>query len=200
MTSPAINTPEEIVVIQDLAELKRVLGEGNIDTSVWGQGKAKTVEAFLKELSEGEARLVRETRGLLRNIVVSGAHVFYSDRGNTLYLREEKQVFKKDGRERKRDSKVSVGEKAKPGETPRNAIVRGIREELGVQGNFGLVDSTSSMREEHSPSFPGLLTRYNEHHFLAFLHDGQFKAEGYVEEADDKTTYFTWSPIPNASE
>lgn len=183
---------------KDLAieALEQQLQEAGIDVSRWGWGEAKTLEHLQKEIENGETILVIGEKGeLLRMVVVCGADIYYvSPDGKRYRLKEEKQVFK-DGRERKRDLGQAVSEKMKPDEDPRDAMIRGIREELGIQGDISLVQTGTDEQLLSSPSYPGLQSQYIRHKFEAILDKSQFRPEGYKEEQKDKTTYFIWEEV-----
>jgi hypothetical protein len=173
-------------------ELQRQLAQAGIDLTQWGKGEAKTLEHLQAEVENGETVLAANTEGeLLRQVSVADAVVKYiSPDGTYFYLKEDRQVFT-DGRERKRPSK-GVAEKMKPGEDPRAAIIRGIREELGVEGELEVLEKGIEERLALSASYPGLKTEYIHYLFEVILNDDQFKSDGYTEVQSDKTTYFVW--------
>ncbi|GIW62422.1 MAG: hypothetical protein KatS3mg091_837 [Patescibacteria group bacterium] len=176
-----------------LSILRQQLESAGIDVSEWGKGQAKTLAHLQKEIESGETVLVKGEQGeLLRRVLVCGADIFYiSPDGKKYRLKEYKQVFK-DGRERRRNLGQAVSEKMKPGEDPENAMIRGVREELGIEGEISLVETGVEEQLLSSPSYPGLQSQYIRHIFEITLNDQQFKPEGYLEEQDDKITYFVW--------
>ena len=179
-----------------LNALRQRLERVGIDVSSWGRGQAKTLEHLQKEIDSGETVLtVGKENELLRKVVVGGADVCYvSPEGKRYRLKEEKQGFK-DGRERRRDLGQAVFEKMKPDEDPKEAMTRGIREELGVEGEIILTEVGTVEQLLSSPSYPGLQSQYIRHKFEILLKDEQFKPEGYVEEQSDKSTYFVWEEV-----
>lgn len=189
---------DELVKIAAPEDLAAFLRANAIDLSTWnGQNGTKTVEDFWKELVEGEAQLAKGIRGealaIIRKISPSGAWVYhFPAQASGLYLRETYVEDKATGAKKDRQRSYSLGEKAKPGETHREAIIRGIREELGVTGELAVFDAAKSAREEQSPSFPGLLTRYEEQKFNVALTADQFIPTGYVEEQKKKCIRFEW--------
>lgn len=176
-----------------LATLKGGLEEAGIDTSKWGIGNAKTLEHLLKEIQEGESVLNKNENGeYLREVVVADSEIYYNSPDGKVYrLKEEKQVFK-DGRERRRNLNGSVSEKMKSGEVPFDAILRGVREELGITGNIELMDNGVEDIVLDSPSYPGLKMRKVVYKFKINLTSEQFNPEGYIEKQEDKDTYFVW--------
>jgi len=174
------------------ALLERLESAG-IDVSTWGEGTAKTVEHLLAEVKNRECVLTDESDGsILRKVVVAGADVYYTKPNGRKYrLVESRQVFK-DGREREREYATSVAEKIFIGEDPKVAVIRGIKEELGIEGSMNPVKISQEETTRISKSYPGLLTYYMSYIFKVVLDDSQFNPEGYVEKQSDKQTYFSW--------
>jgi hypothetical protein len=176
--------------------LKKSLENSGIDTSKWGKGQAKTLADLQKEIEGGETLLVNNESGeLLRKITVSDADIYFlSPEGKKYRLKEEKQVFK-DGRERRRNLGITVSEKMKPDEDPKNTMIRGIQEELGIRGNIALTKVGMKDEIKTSPSYPGLQTQYVIYKFQALLNVEQFNPNGYIEEQDGLSTYFVWEEM-----
>ncbi len=176
--------------------LQKQLEGAGIDASLWGTGQAKTLAHLQKEIESGETILITDEKGeLLRKVVVGGADIYYhSPDGKKYRLKEDRQVFK-DGRERRRDLGQAVSEKMKPDENPTDAMIRGIKEELGIDGEITLTKTGTDEQLLASPSYPGLQSQYIRHKFEAMLNDEQFRQNGYVEEQTDKSTYFVWERV-----
>jgi len=176
--------------------LREKLESAGIDTSGWGKGKAKTLSHLQKEIENGETILViGKTGEILRQVTLGGADIYYKSPGGKKYrLKEDRQVFK-EGRERRRDLGQAVSEKMKPDENPREAMIRGIREELGIGGEINLTESGTDGKTLISSSYPGLVSKYVRHKFQVILSDEQFSPEGYVENQSDKSTYFVWEEM-----
>jgi len=174
-------------------DLQRQLESAGIDTSKWGIGEAKTLAHLQEEIESGESVLISgETGELLRQVAVAVADVYYkSPDGKRYRLKEDRQIFK-DGRERRRGLVQAVSEKIRPNESPKNAMIRGIREELGLGGEIKLIEAGTEEETLISPSYPGLPSKYVRHKFKIMLNDEQFNLEGYIEEQPDKSTYFVW--------
>ena len=119
---------------------------------------------------------------------------YYKKDGKTYRLTEEKQVFK-DGRERRRNFKGAVQEKMKAGENPKEAMIRGIWEELGITDSIELEEQEKTEETLDSPSYPGIRSRYIRHNFKGTLSEEQFNLDGYIEEQEDKSTYFVWEEV-----
>ena len=177
-------------------DLIKKLSDAGIDPSIWGQGKAKTVEDLLQEVNDGEIELISTPDGtLVRKVPVVTVDVMYTDAlGRHYKLVESRQVFT-DGRERHRDRNTSVAEKLKVGENVAEAALRGVQEELGISGEIQLTEDGREITELDSPSFPDLRSQYEIFKFSAELTPGQYKPEGYIERQPDKSTYFEWEEV-----
>ena len=188
--------PTDLEGVLDTIELKKKLEDSGIDTSKWGKGQAKTIEHLKREIESGESVLEEDEAGnLIRRLYIVGADVYYMSRDGKKYrLKEDRQIFA-DGRERRRDYGHAVSEKMKPGEDPKVAIVRGIREELGIAG---VIDPQKTLEDERlllSRSYPGLVSKYIGYGFEVILDEEQFKPDGYVEEQEKMNTYFIWEEV-----
>ncbi len=179
-----------------ISRLQKKLESAGIDTSTWGTGQAKTLTHLLKEIESGETVLVTvETGELLRQVAVCAANIYYeSPAGKTYRLKEDRQVFK-DGRERRRDLGQAVSEKMEPEENPIEAMIHGVKEELGIDSKINLTESGTDEKIFTSPSYPGLTSKYIRHKFHVILNNEQFSPEGYVEVQSNISTYFVWEEV-----
>ena len=184
----------------DINTLRLQLEKAGINISQWGTNNTKTLEHLQKEIEDRETTLITDRLGnVLRKVMVGGADIYYISPDNKKYrLKEEKQIFK-DGRERRRDLEDSVCEKMKLGEDPKSAIIRGIREELGINGEITLTQTGVEEEKIASPSYPGLKAHYVFYKFQVILTDKQFNADGYIENQPDKSTYFIWEEVKHSS-
>lgn len=177
-------------------ELETTLTESGIDLALWGTGSAKTIRHLMKEIDAGETTMEVVDGRLVRKVRVLHAEVYVERGDRRLHLREDRQEFA-DGRTRRRtDLTNSVSEKMEPGETPAQALARGLREELGIaEGNYFICrDFTSALQDKESASYPGLATKF-EKHFVSVEIDGALFREEFVEVQEDKTTYFRWEEV-----
>jgi hypothetical protein len=184
--------------VLDTTELKKQLEDSGIDISKWGKGEVKTIEHLQGEIDMGESVLEKdETGNLIRRVSVVGADIYYvSPKGKKYRLKEDKQIFQ-DGRERRRDYGHAVSEKMKSGEDPKVAIIRGIREELGIDGEIETQRTWEDEKVLLSPSYPGLLSNYHRYEFKVMLSEDQFKRDGYIERQEKMDTYFIWEEVDN---
>lgn len=162
-----------------------------IPVDIWGQGAAKTIGHLLREVNDGETVLTQRGKELLRQVEFAAVNVIYRNGREVYELVEDRQEFR-DGRVRRRDTGSSVSGKIQPGENPKDAAERALREELCITGRVNLKGDNKSEEIKESPSYPGLRTQYLRFSFQAELSGDQFSPDGYVEDQLDKTTYFVW--------
>ena len=137
-------------------ELAVILSHHGIETSGYGQGKAKTLGHLLKEIQNGESSLQSMNSQLSRVTNVVSIRLLFS--GHVLVQRSQKL---EDGRVRSKGSLVA--EKMLPDESREAAVRRGLQEELGLEAqNFTIESRTwlTSVLTQESPSFPGLASKY----------------------------------------
>jgi hypothetical protein len=178
-------------------ELINLLNNYGIPIDSWGKDGAKTVDHLVDEINNKETVLVQnpETGTLTREFSFLAIVVLYIDGNNTYQLIEDRQVFT-DGRERRRSSDISVGEKIKYNESNiEQAIARALSEELGIQGGFVAKEGEIVVEEADSKSYPGLKSHRVRYNSVVKISSEQYKPEGYVETQPDKTTYFIWKKI-----
>lgn len=133
------------------------LNQHNIDTSLWGEGNAKSVINLWDEITSDEVTLLDDPP---RRIVHVVQVVIRRERR---VLLEAEQVM---GNGSRRFRNQPPSEKFKPGESYRDAARRCLQEELGVASEaiYLLPDSHSPRTELlDSYSYPGLLTEYTFH-------------------------------------
>jgi hypothetical protein len=180
-------------------KITQLLKEHGIDTSSWGHGDAKTTAHLAIELLSGESQLVESENGeILRLVEVACGIIKYIDEaGKTFELAEDRQEFS-DGRVRRREhlKGTSISEKMSVGEEPKEALLRGINEELGIEGGISIVGEPEvAERLRISQSFPGLKSQYRVYNFNVTISEEVYNPAGYKEEQKDKSTYFVWKEI-----
>ena len=152
----------------------------------YGIGQAKPFEKLIKEIESGETQIIFENNNPIR--IIQTARVYVYCKGKQLV--EAKQII--NGNERFRNFK-SVSEKFKLDESAINAAVRGIKEELGIIIRDSDLVSLENVKDgKESPSYPGLLTRYDFYDFRWDMPEKYFKPEGYIAYEENATTYFEW--------
>lgn len=105
-------------------------------------------------------------------------------------LVESQQQSKVSGEIRHRNIKA-VSEKFKPGETPTDAALRGLREELGLEGDINLTYQRTGIEHKESGSYPLLETKYTLFFFSTTLSPDQVR-EDYIADEGDKFIFFDW--------
>ncbi|XVF10184.1 hypothetical protein REPUB_Repub07fG0160900 [Reevesia pubescens] len=134
----------------------------------WGvKPGTKNVHNLWLELSEGETSLV-DSSPPLRTVNVVTVRILGKD---NLILIESRQELS-DGSVRDRFRPLS--EKMKPHETPEEAVVRAVKEELGSIIDSGVVrivpgSYQKKLEERNSASYPGLPARYVLHSVDAWV-------------------------------
>ncbi len=138
---------------QSIDELTKWLMGAGIDTVRWGQGESKRLDDLWLEYTAGEASFRDDPPARLLDV----AEIII--RRNDTVLIEVEQEFA-DGRRRAR--LVPPSEKLKPGESPRGAALRCLREELGLASEDVTLGETWITIEDAavSSSYPGLPTHY----------------------------------------
>lgn len=180
-----------------LREVSRLLERGGVDTSFWGTGDAKTLNHLVKEVMNGESKLIinQETGELERRVTVLAVDVLCEQDGKRLELVEDRQEFT-DGRVRRRKLPQSLSEKMTTDENPDEAVSRALQEELGISGKLlGYYDIGMTESKKATDSYPGLTSVYNTHNRVAVISPNDFKPEGYVEEQADKSNYWVWREV-----
>ena len=187
---------------EELIEFETMLKGTKLPTNEWtGEEGTKTVQELFNEVNAGETEIEVTPDGEVQRIVhVVSGDITYIDEttGDIFRLKEDRQIFKKDGKVKKRPHlRGAVAEKMKAGEDPTESTIRGIKEELGIAGNFiiGSVETVEEKRE--TPTYPGLTSTYKIHIVPVKIDKANFKPKGYVEEQEIKTNYFVWEKLPN---
>lgn len=182
--------PVEINSKEDLGHL---LGKfPDIKPNEW----IKSVSALYGEIKNGECVLGIEDEKLHRRVDVVAIKCFHTnEEGQRFQIFEEKQLFK-NGMERQRGNKY-VAEKLQPNETPEACAIRGLAEELQIAGPnvcvVPLVEENKTEKRE-SPTYKGIHCSYNTHVFSCEVPKLLYK-DSYIEEQEDKSTFFSWVKI-----
>ena len=183
---------QTLIVLGYKVEIKKVKDLKNVlPLDKYGHGQAKSFQSLLNEISNGESKIVWEYNKPIRCLKVARVKVICLDKELTLY--EDRQEFK-DSRIRKRGFD-KLSEKMTVNEDPAIAAERALREELGMINAALKLTPIHLDGVDHdeleSPSYPGLLTRYEFHDFLAY-YPVEYWQEEFREVQADKTTVFVW--------
>ncbi|MFN8456945.1 MAG: NUDIX domain-containing protein, partial [Anaerolineae bacterium] len=132
---------------------KSWLTSKSIDTTEWGCGVTKSVENLWSEIIAGETELQDEPPLRLVRIV----QVLVYQRDKTLV-----EVGQEFGEGQQRYRGFPPSEKVKPQESPQEAALRCLQEELQVEPNQAELVSVLEPEQiyQESPSYPGLATCY----------------------------------------
>ena len=149
---------------KNVEELQQKLNQYDINTERWNsEAGNKSVEQLLKEIKSGDSVLIEENNTIYRSVRVANVIVLSDDNKYRLieksHLNKDKQIVKERGNN-------VLSEKMEPNETLTNAIIRGVREELGEKysNNIVFLDEEKSnvkITEKSSYSYPGLKARYS---------------------------------------
>ncbi len=173
--------------------VKGMLLKHGVDISSWGQDSTKNIEELVTELNSGESSLDETSDGLLRRVRVLALDVFVRVGDTVFILVEDRQEFQ-DGSVRRRNLSTSLGEKLKFDGSPEQTARRALSEELGI-GEFYVRDLRLGHIEEsprESGGYPGLPTNIAKHYAAVMIDPAVYRAEGYKEQQERKTTYFKW--------
>ena len=138
----------------NIDELREWLTAVAIPTVAWGKNGAKTIEDLWQEVITGETIL--QDNPPQRQVQVVKMVI---RRGNQVLIEAAQELA--DGQMRQRD--ILPAEKMKTGEEVETAVLRGLREELGIAPeNVTILASRYQEKKsiKDSPSYPGLPTRY----------------------------------------
>ena len=150
---------------QNEDQLQDWLNEANIDTSLWGEGNAKTVSHLWAELLAGETRIQGGPPLRLVDVVQITIR-----RGDQILIEVAQEL--EGGQHRFRN--LLPSEKMKANESYAASVLRGLREELDVEETAVALlhhTYTKNQSERDSPSYPGLPTLYTFHSIEAQVLD-----------------------------
>jgi len=184
----------DIIKVNSLKELYTLLEKHNIDLSIWSTGPYKSVEHLWKELEEGECQLYNFENAIRREVNFVGAKIIYIDGNKKYKLAEDKAIFK-DGRVRERNIWYSMAEKFKFGEDPKEAFIRGMKEELNIDVNDEQFFNFNKIYFPSDGDYPGINSFHTGYGFFIVFNEEQYDKNGYIEHQEDKDIYFNWKEI-----
>lgn len=183
-THLTINNEEELILLLNKFP--------NIKANEW----IKTPSALYSEIKNNECVLGLEDGKLHRRVDVAAVKCFHTNQnGERFQIIEEKQVFK-NGMMRERGNKY-IAEKVQAGESPEQAAIRGLAEELQISGpNVHVIalPEENKFEKRESPTYKGIQCSYNTYAFSCEISDVYYK-NCYIEEQKDKSTFFSWVKI-----
>lgn len=150
--------------MNNVENLKVLLTKHNINFSQWGKNGTKSVSKLFNELQTGDSKLIESNGTLLRE----SSSVWLNVSRNNIplkVLREKRQL--RNGKVIKvRSNEHPVTEKIMNGETIRNAVIRGLKEELNLNRNMYVIQNPSHTEQkiQNSVSYPGLKARYTKYY------------------------------------
>lgn len=186
--------------VKSLKALRSLLKRHGVNYADWGTGYTKTIQDLMKEIRLGESVLIVRRGKLIRQVQHGQVKITCVIDGVPHKLVETRQVFA-NGSVRPREGDRSLSEKVQTGESPKEAVVRGIGEELGIVGftGEGLIKDPKNPHprkrfKDSAVSFPGLAVEHIEFIFLWAMDmlSTFFRRVGYIEKQTRKTTYFEW--------
>lgn len=118
--------------VNSYEELIQLLKDYNVPLDIWGTRIYKTPKHLWKEIQEEECQLYNMNGVIYREVQFVGAKIVYKKDGKNYRLWEDRAVFK-DGRIRIRPIEHSMAEKFKAGENIYDVLIRGMKEELGIE-------------------------------------------------------------------
>jgi hypothetical protein len=190
---------ESLVFVSGTGELKDLLEEHGFDTSRWGEGPTKTVDALWEEVDLGETEILEAGGEIIRRTRVVGVDVFAKfEDGQAYRLVEEKQVYS-NGSERRRELITSLGEKVKSGEDPEAAVRRAVAEELGITSLTDVELLKELIVEKASLTYNGLATQLLLRLAKVTISEEAFDPQGYTEVQPDKSVHFKWEKLEPGS-
>lgn len=170
-----------------------LLNMHDIDYRFWGgDHHSKTVDDLVEFVQNGEIWIERKNGSLINHVNVAVGTVTCRHNGHMLELREYRNGAP-------RSFTGSLGEKIKFGETPQEALQRGLFEELGAtEPSFKdhlsyEIDSvgTETIGPQASDFFPGMLDTYHRHLFVCDIPTRMYHNR-YVAHDNGKMICFAW--------
>jgi len=179
----------------------------------WGEEGTKPLSSLLKEIKSGETTLKIINGKLIRTVDTVGLKIYDNEQKKyLLYELSHHNRLKEQDPKPKAKGNGEIGEKMNPGENPRVAIKRGIKEELGKSYSENIlffkgaptvdIDKVD-IKLNDSHSYPGLLARYRWYRDEAYIPNlttdtlypsrgKERKTQFFTKELKDNGTFKRW--------
>jgi 8-oxo-dGTP pyrophosphatase MutT (NUDIX family) len=183
-------------MLHNPSELDDLLNKFGVNTGLWGIGEALDVAHLFEEILQGESYLKIDKDGISR--VTEIVKMFFCDPNHPErgYLLELGQKLPD---ERIRERRQHPSGKIKNGESPEEAVIREIKEELQIgRDGYHLTRMPSGFECRPSKAYPELTCYYNIHKFWVTLSPDSpaLKETFSTTEENGSTLFFGWeNPI-----
>jgi predicted NUDIX family NTP pyrophosphohydrolase len=175
-------------------DLSKSLLVAGIDLDRWApEFGNKSIADLQAEIDAGETRIQSIDGNLTRTVKVASITVRVEIGDRSFILVEDKQIFYT-GVIRERGFKC-LAEKIKNDEQPEIAAFRALQEEIGLSFEGELVSIGEEIKQQLSPSYPGLITQYQTFNFEIVLSVAALKQIRFAEIQAKKMSLFTLEPI-----
>ena len=209
---------EKISPPVNMESLQHILEDGGVpanNINNWGTSgsNTKSLSKLFNEVKKGETKLVK-INGKIKRIVETVDVKIYDNPQKTYLLYEEGHYNDNNGEpglKTKNRGNAGVREKMNEGENPRDAVKRGIAEELGTRYSKNIrffkgkptidIDKVDVI-EEDSNSYPGLPARYKWYRDEVIIPDlttdtiypdrGVGKKDFFTKEINDDGSFKRW--------
>ncbi len=178
--------------------LQRLLCSFGIDTTSWGCGDARTIDQLFNEISLGESFLRVSDSGRLERVLRVIKMIIEDPRRGILL--EDYRILP-DGK--RREVQRSPSGKMASHESPVEALIREMNEELSLGEKDFRLGFIESVRVEEKPSkaYPNLSSIYELYPAHLTLAPHVNLEDGYstIDKEDGKKIFFRWKNLPTQS-
>lgn len=191
----------QFLTIDSESHLIETLKRGRISPHGWGKGTAlsRPVATLWHEIQSGKCRLVTIEDMLVR-LVTTATLFIYHPLSRTMWVKLiEAERKAPSGLPKPFVTVRGFSKKVAQGETPEQALIRGIREDLKLEH----IGPIRKIRDEpftinlESRSYPGLTTMKNGVTFGAIIDKDGYRVDGYEHRNPDGSLIrYEWRPVP----
>lgn len=179
-----------VFTISKLASILEMFG---VPVETWGKGEAKDIGDFYKEIVAGESYLHINNQGIARVVEIVEMHFKSPQPWKKVILKEVFQILP-DGRKRERN--LEPAGKVKAGETPTEALIREVFEEVKLKSDhFGYRLLSPRVEVRQSKSYPGITCKYIIYPFEIVPDIGThvLQREFEITEENGTVLHFEWA-------